>query len=176
VVSGTRDPDPPVFRAVPLALHLISHSLGNKRSWSMTERPYCIPILNSYGLRNDRSWSRVEPVDYSDFFSAQVVGTVLQRRSDSISDTEKYCTIPVEMMLLLWRSCLDYDVFENVALGVHCIFNGARLQAAAKMWHRPARHSNIEVSSLRSVAGWFIRKIRPPVSEMLFQKNSPFVI
>ncbi len=32
VVSRTRDPDPPVFRAVPLALHLISHSLGNERS------------------------------------------------------------------------------------------------------------------------------------------------
>ena len=76
VVSRTRDPDPPVFRAVPLALHLISHSLGNERSWSMTERPYCIPILNSYGLRNDRSRSRVAPVDYLDFLSAPVVGTV----------------------------------------------------------------------------------------------------
>ncbi len=32
VVSRTRDPDPPVFKAVPLAFHLISHSLGNERS------------------------------------------------------------------------------------------------------------------------------------------------
>jgi hypothetical protein len=76
VVSRTRDPDPLVFRAVPLALHLISHSLRNKRSWSMTERPYCIRILNSYGLRNDRSRSRLAPVDYLDFLSAPVVGTV----------------------------------------------------------------------------------------------------
>ena len=32
VVSRTRDPNPAVFRAVPLALNLISHSLGNERS------------------------------------------------------------------------------------------------------------------------------------------------
>ncbi len=82
VVSRTRDPDPPVFRAVPLALHLISHSLRNERSWSMTDRPYCIPILNSYGLRNDRSRSRVAPVDYLGFLSAPVVGTVLYKRED----------------------------------------------------------------------------------------------
>ena len=54
----------------------------------MTERPYCIPILNSYGLRNDRSRSRVAPVDYLYFLSAPVVGTVLQKTLDSINDTE----------------------------------------------------------------------------------------
>ncbi len=37
---------------------------------------------NSYSLRNDRSRSRVVPVDFSDFLSAPVVGTVLHERED----------------------------------------------------------------------------------------------
>ena len=84
-----------------LVLRLASHSLGNERSRSMTGRPYCtFPLSVAVSGTKDPN---PQMTNYLDFLSALVVGTVLQKTFRFNKWYRKYCTIPVGMMLLLWR-------------------------------------------------------------------------
>jgi len=114
VVSGTKDPDPlgfwwfvgtPPYQPQSRERKILIHD------WEALLHSF----PNCYGLGNDRSRSRVAPVDYLDFLSALVVGTVLQNRSDSISDTENIAPFQ-------WKWCCYYK--DNVLIMTY-----------SKMWH-----------------------------------------